>query len=67
LSLPIRPRPEFTYQIMPSGAMSKRRTVVPASGSLTSVTSRVSGWTFSRAREECRGFLFSDAGVRFAP
>ena len=44
----MRPPPEFTYQIMPSGAMSKRRTVVPASGSLTSVMSSVSGLTFSR-------------------
>ena len=43
LSRPMRPPPEFTNQMTPSGAMSKRRIVVVDSGSLTSVISRVSG------------------------
>src|SRR5687768_7884725 len=45
---PRRPPPEFTYQIIPSGATSKRRTVVTGSGSFTSVISSVSGLTLSR-------------------
>src|SRR3954469_14945327 len=45
---PSLPAPEFTYQTIPSGAISRRRTVVFGSGSFTSVTASVFGSTFSR-------------------
>ena len=44
----MRPLPEFTYQIMPSSAMSRRRTVVPPSGSLYSFSSIVAGSILKR-------------------
>jgi hypothetical protein len=40
--------PEFTYQIVPSPAMSRRRTVVTGVGSFTSVIAMVAGSTFKR-------------------
>ena len=43
LKRPSCPRPELTYQIMPSGAISRRRTVVPPSGSLISVSAMLAG------------------------
>src|SRR5918993_5477648 len=47
-SLPSRPAPEFTYQTIPSGAISRRRTVVFGCGSFTSVMASVSGFTFNK-------------------
>src|SRR4051812_11004023 len=47
-SRPSLPAPEFTYHTIPSGAKSRRRTVVPGVGSFTSVIASVSGFTFSR-------------------